>query len=168
LGKACTSVVTEYRHRKQEQKARYTVEIDCMTDDEIDDLLRELIWSYRQFYLCDLDERGVTLDEQKRLEEQSKLAWDTLQGAFGSNENLTEEYLQDQSDGAEKRIETQLICWREELQWPFDSTERKWLGTAETVDEYNEKTRDFLSGNLWPFIKVIRYFALDMIIDISD
>jgi hypothetical protein len=128
-----------------------------MTNEEIDEQLRELLWSYRQFYLCDLDKEGTTADEQRRLQEQSRLAWDTLQAAFGSKGTLTEEYLQDSSDGAEKRVEAQLKLWTKQLQWPAEVENGGWLGTADTVEECNMKTQRFLSGNLWPFVKIIRY-----------
>lgn len=149
-------MVTEYHNRKREHTAKYTVEVDCMTDDEIDELLRELLWSYRQFYVCDLNKNDVTADERKEFEEQSKLAFDTLQVAFGANKILTKEYLQDPSDGAEERIKAQLKIWREQLKWPVKKHEGKWLGTADNVQKLNEKPREFSSGNLWPFVKVIR------------
>jgi hypothetical protein len=156
LGAACTSVVTEYRLRKRGQSAKYTIEIDRMTDVEIEEQLRELLWSYRDFHLTDLDDKGLTRDDQKSLEKQSKLAWDTLKAAFGSRSELTEEYLKDSSAGAGERIQQQLGLWKSELQWPGDSLQSGWLGSADTVDECNRKTQQFLTGNLWPFIKVIR------------
>jgi hypothetical protein len=156
LGEACTSVVTEYHNRKREHTAKYTVEIDCMTDDEIDELLRELLWNYRQYYVCDLNAQDVTADEKKEFEEQSKLAYGTLQAVFGSNKILTKEYLQDSSDGAEGRIKAQLKTWTKRLKWPVDKQKGKWLGTTDNVEKLNEKPREFSSGNLWPFVKVIR------------
>lgn len=156
LGAACTSVVTEYRLRKQEHTSKYTIEIDRMTDIEIEEELRELLWSYRYFHIYDLDEKEITADEQNRLEDQSKLAWDTLRAAFGSKRRLTHAYLQDSSVGAEERIQQTLKSWTTELQWPGDSYESGWVGSADTVEECNRKTQQFLTGNLWPFIKVIR------------
>jgi hypothetical protein len=127
-----------------------------MTDHEIEEQLRELLWSYRCFHISDLDDKGITADEQKRLEDQSKLAWDTLKAAFGSRRELTESYLRDTSDGAEERIQQQLTSWTNALQWPGNSNESGWLGDANSVEECKSKTQQFLTGNLWPFIKVIR------------
>jgi hypothetical protein len=161
MGRACTSVVTEYRNRKREHTAKYTIEIDCMTDDEIDEQLRELLWSYRQFHLRDREDKMVTGDELKLQEKQSKLAWDTLHAAFGnlpgSREKLTENYLQDSSDGAKERIQAQLKLWTKQLPWPAEVKQGGWLGTADTGKECSEETKNFLTGNLWPFVKVIRY-----------
>jgi hypothetical protein len=127
-----------------------------MTDKEIEEQLRELLWSYRYFHISDLDDKGMTADEQTQLEAQSKLAWDTLQAAFGSKRELTEVYLQDTSAGAEERIQQKLKLWTDQLQWPGGEHESSWVRTAETVDECNKQTQYFLTGNLWPFIKVIR------------
>jgi hypothetical protein len=156
VGEACTSVVTEYRLRKQGQTAKYTIEIDRMTDHEIEGQLRELLWSYRCFHLFDLDDKGMTADDQKLLEDQSKVAWQTLKAAFESKSELTEEYLRDNSAGAEDKIHQQLQLWADVLQWPEGSYESGWQGIANTADECKEKIKPFLTGNLWPFIKIIR------------
>lgn len=156
IGIACTNVVTEYRLRKLGQTAKYTIEIDRMTDAEIEEQLRELVWSYRNFHLWDLDEKGLTADDQKHLENKSKLAWDTLTSAFGSRKELTETYLKDSSDGADKKIQQQLKLWTDSLQWPADSNQSGWHGSAKDVKEYTSKMHQFLTGTLWPFIKVIR------------
>ncbi|KAE9378236.1 hypothetical protein N431DRAFT_554494 [Stipitochalara longipes BDJ] len=73
----------EYPLRKPSHTVRYRIEIDRMTEVEIDEQLRELVWSYRQFILYD---REVTAEEQKHLERQAKVAWDTLRAAFGDEE----------------------------------------------------------------------------------
>ncbi|KAL5315379.1 hypothetical protein ACEPPN_016246 [Leptodophora sp. 'Broadleaf-Isolate-01'] len=164
LGAACTSVVTEYRSRLPQHSARYTIEIDRMTDSEIGEQLRELLWSYRFFHITDLDDIGMGADEQTRLEAKSKLAWDTLKAAFGSKRELTETYLQDPSDGAEQRIQTRLREWSSTLRWPDDSHESGWLGSAETAVECKSQTQQFLAGNLWPFIKVIRIYLSSQVL----
>ncbi|KIM94328.1 hypothetical protein OIDMADRAFT_149423 [Oidiodendron maius Zn] len=164
LGAACTSVVTEYQLRKPGQSAKYTIEIDRMTDSEIEEQLQELLWSYRKFHIWDLDKENLTADEQKHLEDKAKLAWDTLKSAFGSRRELTETYLKDTSDGAEGRIQQQLKLWTDSLQWPGDSHQNGWLGSAENVEEYNEKTKQFLAGTLWPFIKVMRVFLSSQVL----
>ncbi|KAH6696399.1 hypothetical protein BKA61DRAFT_683102 [Leptodontidium sp. MPI-SDFR-AT-0119] len=143
LGGACTNVVTEYRLRKPGQSAKYTIEKDQMTDVEIEEQLP---------------------DEQKRLEDQSKLAWNTLKAAFGSRRELTEEYLKDHSAGAKERIQQQLRLWTNGLQWPGDSLQRRWLESADTVEECNRKTQQFLTRNLWPFIKVMRIFLRSQVL----
>ncbi len=127
-----------------------------MTDSEIEEQLFDLLWSYRDFHLSDLGERGLTADEQISLQNVSKLAWDTFRAAFGSQEELTEAYLRDSSDGAEERIQQQIRLWASLLEWPGNSHQCTWLESAETVEEYHTKMERFLVGSLSPFIKVIR------------
>jgi len=158
--------VTEYRLRKREHTAKYTIEIDRMTEEEIDEQLKEVLWSYRQFYLCKFDSMSITLDEQRKLEDQSKVAWDTLQAAFGIKSSLTKEFLIDNSDGAEPRIRKQLEDWAHQLHWPAQTQSGGWLGSADTSEECEKKTRQFLTGNLWPFIKVIRYASAPLLLGI--
>ena len=69
LGAACTSIVTEYRLKTHEQPTKYTIEVDLMTDQEIAEQLHELLWSYRQFYLCDLNDTTASIDEQEPYED---------------------------------------------------------------------------------------------------
>jgi hypothetical protein len=163
MGSACTSVVTEYRHSQNHHKSKYTVEIDCMTDDEINDQLQELLRSYRRFHLCDLDKTHTTADEANQLRSQSQLAWDTLQAAFGSHRELTKEYLIDNSPGAEQRIQGQLRALILSLDWPEGAREGTWSGAADSVLECTRKTTEFLSRNIWPFIKIIRYVKFKLI-----
>ncbi len=125
-------------------------------DAEIEEQLQELLYSYRSFHIMDLNDRGMSADEQNQLEQQSKLAWDTLKAAFGSKLELTEQYLRDSSSGAEQLLQQTLKRWANELEWPGDSYESGWMGTANTVEECRDKIQLFLKGNLWPFIKMIR------------
>lgn len=131
-----------------------------MTDVEIEEHLQELLYSYRSFHIMDLDDKGMSADEQKQLELRSTLAWNTLKAAFGSKQELTEEYLREGSSGAEERLQEKLEHWTNELVWPGDSSTSGWLGTAGSAEECKRKTQQFLGGNLWPFVKTIRYPSL--------
>lgn len=145
-------MVTEYRLCKREHVAKYTFEVDCMTDDEIDDQLRELVWSCRQHS----SHEHATEDDINKLNEQAKVARDTLQAAFGSRENFNE-LITNIPRGAEEEIPKQLRSWIDES-WPSEKRNDGWSGTAETVNEYHKKTKKFLD-NHWPFVKVIRYVS---------
>ena len=126
-----------------------------MTDSEIKEQLRELLWSYRSFHIRDPDDKGMRADEEK-MESKAKLAWNTLKAVFGSRRELTETYLKDSSEGAEDRIQQQLKLWTESLQWPGNSHQNGWLRSAETREEYKKQMQPFSTGTLWPFMKVIR------------
>lgn len=125
-----------------------------MTCVEISEHLKTLLWSYRLFH--DPHIRGDSpLPEQSRLENQSRIAWETLSAAFGSRNLLTESFLQDTTVGAEDRICQQLAAWTDELQWPQDSADG-WYGSANTMEELSELMEPFVDSSLYPFIKVIR------------
>lgn len=149
--------MTEYRLRQQEHIAKFTIEIDRMTNQEIGEQLKELLWSYRQFYLSDLDDSNATAEDQKLLEQQSKVAWAILQAAFGDKDILTETALKDKSDRAEVRIQGLLEQWTEKLEWPNDVDAGR-CEAADNCEECAEKIREILSGNLWPFIRVVRIY----------
>jgi len=131
--------------------------MERMTNDEIDDQLRELLWSYRCFHIANSDGKDMTMNEQELLKKRSKQAWDTLQAAFASKEGLTEDYLKDTSPGADERIRLQLTTWTKELQWPEGFNERMWRASANTVEEVQKRMEHSLSGILWPFITIVRY-----------
>lgn len=127
-----------------------------MTCVEISEHLKTLLWSYRLFH--DPHIRGDSpLPEQSRLENQSRIAWETLSAAFGSRNLLTESFLQDTTVGAEDRICQQLAAWTDELQWPQDSADG-WYGSANTMEELSELMEPFVDSSLYPFIKVIRVY----------
>ncbi|KAI9698042.1 MAG: hypothetical protein M1836_004395 [Candelina mexicana] len=164
LGAACTNVVTEYRLKKSEHTSKYTVEVDCMTDAEIDEQLRELLWSYRQFHLYDLKSNDITVDEQQHLADQSNIAWSTLHAAFGHEKYLTESYLQDKSPGAEEKLQEQLVQWTKQLKWPTQARKNGSFGSAKTIEECNDQLERFRTGNLWPFVKVVRVYLSSQIL----
>lgn len=70
--------------------------------------------------------------------------------------------MKDSSDGAEERILTLLKSWSKQLQWPAEAEQGTWIGSAENVEECNEKTEKFSKENLWPFVKVTRYIITSL------
>jgi hypothetical protein len=153
-GSACTSVITEYRHRANRFREPYTIEAEYMNIAEIRGHLKELLWSFRQLYIEGIEDAASDA-EYKMYQSQSELAWHTLEAAFGHRKELTREYLQDSSEGADNRIYDQLRIWACEIDWPGDG-QGMWLSTAATADECIEKMLTFSEDSLWPFTKVIR------------
>ena len=153
-GSACTSVVTEYRHRTNRHTEPYTIEVEYMNDAEISDQISELLYSYRELYIEGTEE-AASAAEYKDYQSRSELAWHTLEAAFGHRKELTPEYLQDKSEGAVDRIFKQLKTWASEFDWPGD---RKgvWISSASVAKECSKKASIFAKASLWPFTKVIR------------
>jgi hypothetical protein len=156
LGRACTSIVTEFRHSRSSDNAPYVAEIECLTIHEIEDLLRTLVRDFRRYHLraenqCDNAEELV-------LETNARLAWDTLKEVFENQADLTEEFLARGDRSSDREVEDRVIEWNDELLMPddfnIDGTE---MITAATADECSERLSELLEMNLWPFIKVMRY-----------
>ena len=120
--------------------------------------IKELVWSYKQFYNPDLEE-NASAEDYKRYERESEVAQFSITSAFGDREEL-EALLDDHSDGSEERTVAQLAKWAAEFQWPEGGSGTTWRSTAETDEECCEKTAQFMSDRLWPFTKVIRYVKI--------
>jgi hypothetical protein len=158
LGTACTSVVTEYMQKTSSHTAPITVEVERLSQSGIEELVRELVWNYRQMLLPAVESNEVTPEEYARLQRESDLAWSTLEAAFKHRREFRPEFLKDQSADAGDKIVDQLIHWTHDLEWPHgDSGENfVWKSTAQTAEECCEKTSQFMQDRLWPFTKIIR------------
>ena len=141
-------MITEYHQKLADHTAPITIEVDRLSQPEIEDQIRELLWSYRQLYLPDL-EANADQAEYERCQHESEVALSTLQSAFSDYEELEgllEEAKMDDSDA----VSAQLIEWANALGWP-DTT-----ATAENADQCSEITEQFMEDKFWPFTKTIR------------
>jgi hypothetical protein len=151
-------VVTEYIQRTAQHTAPITVEVERLSQAGIKELIKELVWNYRQLYLPAVEENEVTVEEYQRYERESDLAWFALEAAFKHRQEFSREFLRDKSDGAKARIADQLIRWTEDLEWPMSESSESglWKSTARTAQECCEKTSVFMRDQFWPFTKIIR------------
>lgn len=158
LGSACTSVVTEYRQKSAEHTAPITVEVEHLSQPEIGELIKELVWNFRNFYLPGVENDFVSGEEYQRFRRESELAWSSLESAFKHRREFKQDLLRDMSDGAEDRIIAQLTGWTEDIEWPEGdgSPNGVWRSTAQMAEECCEKTAAFMRDRLWPFTKIIR------------
>lgn len=129
--------------------------MEHLSKPEIDELVKELIWSYRQLYLPDIEETA-SAEEYKRYRSESERAWSTLEAAFGHRREFKKELLKDDSEGAPDRIASLLLQWTEDLDWPEGGSKGLWKSTAQTAEECCDKTAVFMRDRLWPFTKIIR------------
>lgn len=155
-GSACTSVVTEYRQKEERHAAPVTIEAEYLSDAAVQEMVKELLWSYRQLFLP-LVETSTSEEDYKEFTRESEKAWSALHSAFGHKPALTKHFLQDMSEGALDRITDQLIEWAREIEWPAGAEDGFWKSTAATADECCELTKTFLQDKNWPFTKIIRY-----------
>ena len=168
IGEACTSVVTEYRQKTEDHTAPITLEVEYLSSREIQDLIEELVWSYRKLFLIDkANDEGASRDEvgsknisdkdYQRIECEAEHAWSALEAAFSHQSRFNRNMLSDNSHDAVPRIVDQLTKWSQDLEWPEGGSDGKWTSTADTADDCCEKTSIFMLNKFWPFTKIIRY-----------
>lgn len=158
-GSAVTSFVTEYRRRSPRHTEPFTIEVEFSTTEEMEEQLEELLFSYRQPYQQGLQaELGDSSLEYQSLERQSEVALATLQSIFPGREETSPVYLQDTLDGAFCRILDTLKQLASELRWPPGAVDGKWVSTAKTAIECNEKVGLFMQEGLWPLTEVVRIY----------
>ncbi|KAK7224376.1 hypothetical protein V2G26_012379 [Clonostachys chloroleuca] len=165
IGSACTSVVTEYRLKKPEHMAPITLEVEYMSKSEMEDVLSELLWSYRQLYLPNVQSHKTSTKDYERYTRESAQAWSALEAAFKHKSEFNESFLRDMSDGAIDKIESQLITWSREIDWPAGGANGIWRSTAVTPRECSEKTAIFMSNRYWPFTKIIRVYLESRVLE---
>jgi hypothetical protein len=157
-GSACTSVAMEYRQKKPCHSAPFTIEAEYLSSTEIEELIKELLWSFRRAFIPHSKEDKPSKDEQERIEKESEQAWSALEAAFGHKDCFSRAFVSNMSEGASAKITKEVLNWTEEIEWPDDGESGLWEDTAETVEECSEKTSIFMENRLWPFTKIIRYF----------
>lgn len=150
-------MVTEYRHKQEHHDAPITIEVEYLSSTGIEDLLRELLWSYRQLYLPLVESNETSEKEYAKYQAESDHAWSALHAAFGHQQGYNKEFLQDMSEGASERALDQLEQWSQDIEWPNGGEGGNWTSTATTPEECCEKTKVFMQDRLWPFTKIIRY-----------
>ncbi|MCJ1266316.1 hypothetical protein MMC22_006199, partial [Lobaria immixta] len=125
----------------------------------MEEQLEELLFSYRQPYQQGLQaELADSPSEYQSLERQSEVALATLQSIFPGREETSPVYLQDTLDGAFCRILDTLKQLASELRWPPGAVDGKWVSTAKTAIECNEKVGLFMQEGLWPLTEVVRIY----------
>lgn len=154
-GSAVTSYVTEYRYRKSYHKAPFTIEADFLTAKETATEIKELLHDYQGAFRESI-KRDTTPTEYEGIIRRSNLALSTLQSIFSEHDDVSEEFLQDQSPGAEEDILQHLQSLVSSLTWPEGVVDGEWITMAYSAGEYHEKIKDLSQEGLFPLIRVVR------------
>ncbi|KFY43961.1 hypothetical protein V494_01724 [Pseudogymnoascus sp. VKM F-4513 (FW-928)] len=159
-GGACTSVVTEYKLKTSNHTAPITIEVEYLSMEEIEDLIKEILWCYRRRHLLDAQDDDISQAERDKLERESDEAWSSLEAAFGHEDGFSKEWLtKDMSEEGLITVANQIIQWAQEINWPAGADSGKWTSTADTADECCDKTSVFMQDKFWPFTKIIRVYV---------
>ncbi|EXV00317.1 Ras GTPase family protein [Metarhizium robertsii] len=156
-GSACTSVVTEYRQKRPNQKDNILIEVEILSRSEIEEVLTDYLWKYRLFYNAE-DNTELETEEHRICEADASQAWSALDTAFRHHQEFSKQFLQDDSSGAVERIKAKLVRWAEEIDWPDDVVDSVWRSSARDSRECFEMTRKFMGDKHWPFTKIIRVY----------
>lgn len=153
-GEAVTSVVTEFRQKTDSNPLPFKIEMEFCSELDSEDLIRELVWSYRQLYLPDIDKASG--EEFNKISKESQVAWSSLQAAFGHHREL-KSLCDKKTQGANAEIIEKLLAWKNELEWPAGHEDGRWEHFVESADECCDLTSGLMQDKYWPFIKVIRF-----------
>ncbi|KAH8653995.1 hypothetical protein BGZ60DRAFT_159006 [Tricladium varicosporioides] len=158
-GSACTTVVTEYRQKRPCDTAPFTIEVQCMEDQEIQDLLQQCIVDYRRYHL--LDRSGIEAPERSEIERlgaKAKLAWDTILAAFGDYNECCEERFQDPHNETDAII-LMVLGWKDQIPWSQNGLHNRITSlTATEEKQCSIQIEECLKSLKWPFIKVVRIY----------
>lgn len=173
--------MTEFRDAGDDSQVPYRIEIYFMGRAEVNELLEELLRSYREFYCSGNWKKVDDSDQEKqKIKDTADRAWETLRSMFTRQHRLTRKFLsgkekkkdsdkgkkKDSDKGRKKelRILSDLQSWVVSAMNELPG--RKDLRHTMTADSL-EECRDCLDGIasgaqnnggpiLWPFIKIIQ------------
>ncbi|KAH7024424.1 uncharacterized protein B0I36DRAFT_331391 [Microdochium trichocladiopsis] len=171
-GKACTSVVTEYRYPLEDQSDPIKICIDYMSRSEIVKVLSEQVHNFRQFYVPGVKESLAARVEHVRLKNQSEEAWVTLKSIFRHDKRFTADFLKgrlvdagtQEASGAGileevEKITQQLVGWAESAGWLGEEEPDSSYAEARTAAECHRKLAGFRKNRLWPFAKLVQIYV---------
>jgi len=133
--------------------------VEYLSGNGIENMIQELLWSYRQLFLPDVDSDNTSAADYAKYARESEQAWSALDAAFRHRREFNQAMLQDMSEGALEKVQDKLVEWTREITWPKGdegAPDGVWQSTAKTAEECCEKTSVFMQDRYWPFTKIIR------------
>jgi hypothetical protein len=137
-----------------------------MNMTEMNNLLEELLRAYRtQHTISEVSDREDP-GERDRIRSLSARAWETLKSLFPAEANLTEQFLSNETAGAQDRILGRL------KEWALTGLDHRPGGPdalnltlmadnihdcKENMDVLTVTPREAGTPAIWPFVKLIRY-----------
>lgn len=169
-------MVTEFRHTDDTHTGPFTIEAEFMTPAEMKELLEELLLNYRQEHVASayLEVRGAEALEQRQ--KSAATAWKTFRSLFAHQPRLTEEYLSEDRNEAFDEILNSLERWAyaglTNRPGGADATDFSAIaGDARECKDLLDMLMADLPGDvspaIWPFIKIVRYAFIELLLRIS-
>lgn len=148
-------MITEFRQRPPQQQEPFVVEVEYLDESKMEETISELLISYRRFYLPDVE--TLESEDYKRIQDESTVAWSTLQAAFDNKMGFDEELFRDHTHEGEFKALNLLLQWSQELDWPEEERNGLWSFASHSVDDCRKVVRELMRNRIWPFTKVIRW-----------
>ncbi|KAL9621176.1 MAG: hypothetical protein Q9204_008138, partial [Flavoplaca sp. TL-2023a] len=137
----------------------FTIEVEYCNEEEINEQLHELLFSYRELYQPGI-EKELENNQQlyQEIERKSTVAASTLQSIFPDRPEVTPSQMKDQSEGAFERVLQNLKRLASLIEWPADAKNGRWTATAASAAECHDKVAYFMKKGLWPLTNVVRIY----------
>lgn len=160
--------MTEFRNVDSDHPVPFTLEADFMSSEERDELLHELLRSFRLHYTSATQDVASS-QEYERIKAAAQKARETLQSIFRNRPDMDDDdllsFLSNEAEGVEETIREQLVQWTNtelakrpgglsahHLTWSARTSEE----CREILDSLTTNTPDDGQPVLWPFINIIR------------
>lgn len=145
----------EFRWLAEPSTAPFKVEMHFCNQSESDELIKELVRSYRGIHLLQLDGDEISASECEEVERRHEVAWSALSAAFGHHRQL-KSLCDKKTENANDEVVAQLSTWFADLQWPSGSQNGRWESPFESANDCLNMTSNLMEDRFWPFIKIIR------------
>ena len=156
----CTTVATEFIAKVDNSPAPFRLEIDFLTAPEREKMIEELVYSYRRRALpsipsAERDNAEGDDDDRERIENESKIAWSSLQTAF-QHKTALQDLCDTEDVHASQMIVDQLLEWTNEIEWPEGCVDGRWKKDLHVASKVCREIDVLRKNNIWPFVKVTR------------
>lgn len=162
-GGACTCVATEYHYHDEDA---FALEVEYFSRDELREQFSDLLKSYRQYNLRDLQDDSMSLTERNSLKDKAKVAQDTFYSAFRNHLSLNENgLLPALLEGDERQACQRLLRWTEQSSLPLagetNNLSRREVFTdsircSSRLMELTSEPHSPQAASVWPFIQKIK------------
>ena len=145
--------MTEYRARKEDQTAPFTIRVECSGTQHIKEQLNDMLYDLRAFHSPGLlDTVSEDSNEYKLFERKSEVALSTIQSIFPDQDASRLEFLLDNEVRSVEEIQSALHHLADQITWPSGAETGIWEDTADDAGECRQKISQFMDEGLWPLI----------------
>ena len=137
-----------------------------MRPHEVDELLEELLRSFRQFFCTSAFQEISSTAEEEKARQIATRARETLESLFQDQPEFSREFFSDETNGADINILTKMKEWanaeisrrpRGVHNYRYSAAADDLRGCKNIINFLTGSSQDNNQPVLWPFIKLIRF-----------